>query len=168
MGKYGYLLRALEPNDARRMLEWLQTETVVRYMQVRGDNMTLDDTLSFVENAKDESVNVHRAITAADQKYYGTISLKNIDHSKGDAEYAIALHPDAIGTGAAYDASKEMMQTAFQELGLKSVYLNVMSENQRAIRFYEKFGFHYENSTSTTINGSPAILRWYRIYPTDM
>lgn len=163
MEKNVYDLRPLKPEDAARMLEWMQTEDVVHYLRLRGENMTLADTSAFIEKARDESVDLHRAVTMEDGRYYGTVSLKNIDRQAGEAEYAISLHPDAIGTGAARRATEGILRIAFRQLGLRRVYLNVAEENLRAIRFYEKFGFRYECSTPVELKGAHTKLRWYGI-----
>lgn len=92
-----FFLRKLKLADAPRMLEWQHDEEVMRYLQFDGVNNTLADVEKFIEQAQDCRENLHLAVTAADDRYYGTISLKNIDKSKGEAEYAIALHPDSWG-----------------------------------------------------------------------
>lgn len=162
MGKY--FLRKLRQTDAERMLEWMKNKDTMRYLRINGDSMALSDTQEFIRKAEDESLNFHRAVTSADGLYYGTISLKNIDREKHEAEYAIALHPDAIGRGAAVYASKEILQIGFQQLELKRIYLNVMHENQRAIRLYQKLGFRYFQSTAEEIREDQnVILDWYEI-----
>ena len=167
MEKQVYFLRRLIAGDAPRMLEWMKNEDVVRHLRLRGNHMTLEDTRAFIEKAQDESKDLHRAVTAEDGKYYDTVSLKNIDRQTGEAEYAISLHPDAIGTGAASDATAGILEVAFRELGLKRVYLNVAEENLRAIRFYEKFGFHYTHTIPVELNGAATHLRWYEIPATQ-
>lgn len=164
MAQREYFLRPLKAEDAARMLEWLQNADVICYLRLDGQNKTQDDTREFIEQAADESKNLHRAVTARDGQYYGTVSLKNIDSESGTAEYAIALHPDAIGTGAAKSATDGILEVAFQALHLKRVYLNVIRENQRAIRFYEKYGFHHLDAEPITFKGHDTLLDWYEMY----
>ena len=92
-------LRKLKLEDAPRMLEWQHDENVMRYLQFDGANKTLVDVQKFIEQAQDCCENLHLAVTADNDKYYGTVSLKNIDKAKGDPEYAIALHPASWGGG---------------------------------------------------------------------
>ena len=55
---------------------------------------------------------------------------------------------------------------AFQELKLHKVYLNVLSENVRAQRFYEKCGFIQEGiaKDAVRIKESYKSLIWYGIF----
>lgn len=158
-----FTLRPLELRDAERMLEWMHDENVTHFLRINGKNATIEDTRRFIENAKDESITLHRAITDEKGIYLGTVSLKNIDREKREAEYAICMHSDAMGTGAAWEASSRIVAMAFEELGLNRVYLNVLEENARAVRFYNKFGFTYVEKSETEFKGQTKPLLWYEI-----
>ena len=161
-----YSIRPLQPKDATRMLEWMHDEDVTRYLRLNGKNTTRMDVLRFIQEAQDETVNLHRAVVDCEDTYFGTISLKNIDFVKKEAEYAIAMHPSAIGTGAACAASREIFTLGIQELCLRRIYLNVMAENSRAIAFYRKlsqFGLVEETVTRTQINGAEKTLLWFNL-----
>ncbi len=41
-------------------------------------------------------------------------------------------------------ATRKLLHIAFEEMGLERVYLNVLADNARAKRFYEKAGFKCE------------------------
>ena len=86
-----YQLRPLDEKDASRMLEWLHDEEVTQYLSLNGTDATLDDALHFIQNAKDETVNLHRAIVDDNDSCLGAVSLKNIDFIKKEAEYAISM-----------------------------------------------------------------------------
>ena len=79
------------------------------------------------------------------------ISLKNIDWEKREAEYTIALHPEAIGAGAAVCVSKELLQIAFRQFHLKRAYLYEIQENKRLILLYQKLEFRHYQSTAAKI-----------------
>lgn len=161
-----FFLRPLKRDDAERMLSWIKDANVTQYLRVDGTNKTLDDMRVFIEQAADETKHLHRAISSGSGQYYGTVSLKNIDFSKREAEFAITLHPEAMGTGAAQAASREILKIAFNQLKLKRVYLNVIERNIRAVRLYEKLGFCYLYSTIIEFKGNPSeVLRWYEITP---
>ncbi len=99
----------------------------------------------------------------------GTISLKCIDRNDLTAEYAIVLRKKAQGNGYARQATRALLDKAFTEFGLNKVYLNVLSANKRAIRFYESFGFKYEGEFKNhiVIKGEPKDLKWYAIFRED-
>lgn len=152
-----FSLRPLQMKDAVRMLEWMRDETVTEFLRIGGKNTSLEDVQKFIASAQDESENLHRAIVDENDVYYGTVSLKHIDHEKGEAEYAIAMHMDGIGTGASSAANRLILDYACK-LGFKRVYLYVSPENRRAVRFYEKNGWQ---RCRERIPGSAYI--WYEM-----
>lgn len=143
--EHTYTLRRLKAADAERMLEWMRNDNVTEFLQIGGKDVTLQTVQNFIAAAQDESRNLHRAIVDENDVYYGTVSLKHIDNEKKEAEYAIAMHMDGIGRGAAKIASELILSLAIQQLQMKRVYLYVRKDNQRAIRFYEKTNWkHFE------------------------
>ena len=81
------------------------------------------------------------AIADDENRYMGTVSLKNIDSKYSCAEFAITIRKCAMGKGFSKFAILKIVEIAFEELGLQTVYLNVYSENMKAIKCYEKCGF---------------------------
>lgn len=72
----------------------------------------------------------------------GTIGLSGIDPTHRRAEYGVLIgEPDARGKGLASEASRLLLDHAFQTLGLGRVYLHVFSDNEAAVRLYERVGF---------------------------
>lgn len=168
MDRRTYCLRRLQEDDAGRMLEWLRDANVTQYLRLSEERKTIESVLSFIEASADESRDLHRAVTAEDGRYYGTVSLKNIDPDRREAEYAIALHPDAIGTSAAKSATDGILREAFSNLCLRRVYLTVLAENLRAERFYRRYGFQYESESPIEFKGRPGILRRYALRAEDI
>lgn len=156
-----YSLRPLKPEDAPRMAQMMWDEQTTRYLQIGGPSYTLETALGFIAQTKDESKHLHRAVVDDNDTYYGSISLKNIDRENKEAEYAISMHPEAQGKGIAAIATAKILELAFQELGLSRVYLNVLVENQRANKFYQKVGFHYTHSSTILFKGEEKTLNWY-------
>ena len=75
----------------------------------------------------------------------GTIGLSQIDHANRRAEYGILIgEADARGKGFGREASRLILQHAFNELGLHRVYLHVFADNAAAIRLYEHVGLRRE------------------------
>ena len=138
-------LRELKGKDAERMLEWMHDENVVENLSANFKHMTINDCEEFIAKANlNETKDLHRAICVDDDRYVGTISLKNISYVDSNAEYAIALRTDAMGCGISSYATKEILRIAFKELGLHKVYLYVKETNIRARKFYKKIGFREE------------------------
>ena len=121
----------------------MEDDDIVSNFRTNFKDKSKEDILTFIENSyTDENINL--AIVNEDDEYIGTISIKNINYIDKNGEYAIVLRRQAIGTGIAEIATFEILDIAFNKLKLQRVYLNVYSENSRAIKFYKKIGFRYE------------------------
>ena len=163
-------LRDLMLSDAVRMVEWMNDAAIrSNFRWGAGGEITLEQARSFIQKAQTDGNSIHRAVANNDGLYMGTVSLKNIDLINGNAEYAIGLLPDAIGKGYAAQATIEILDYAFIDCNLNRVYLNVISENTRAIKFYRKFGFIYEGTFHSHVfmNERFVDLEWYRILKTE-
>lgn len=155
-------LRRLKEKDSIGMLEWMKASDVNLYFRFDPNEVTEDTVLNFINNSM---TNEDRNFATVDDKdeYLGTISLKNIDFSNRSAEYAVSFRKKAKGTGAASFATDKILYLAFKELNLNKVYLNVLSDNVRAIKFYEKMGFEFEGEFKEHINfnGEFKDIKWY-------
>lgn len=163
-------IRPLKYEDAYGMLEWMSDKEVYTKYAYSFEKLELNEVLKFIEEANQlenstESKQIHYAIADDNDSYLGTISLKNIDAINLSAEYAICLKRSAHGTGIAEEATDKLLETAFSKLKLNRIYLNVFSDNTRAIKFYEKYGFHYEGEFREHIfvRGEWKSLKWYSL-----
>lgn len=151
-------LRRLRPQDAERMLEWMHDADSVAYMQAPFARMTMEDCRRFIASAAQDTPSLHRAAVDEADRYLGTVSLKEIQPAAGRAEFAIAMHPDARGTGASAGAMQAILRMGFAELGLRTIYWCVDARNTRARRFYAKQGY-----TPTAPDPDEKGLFWYEI-----
>lgn len=162
------LIRKLILKDALPMLQCMKDENVNHFMNIDGKNMKLEDCEKFIHGSFNDK-NQHFAIVDEADNWCGTISLKNIDYKVNQAEYAIITSSSVHGKGYALVASKELLDYAFYELKLNRVYLDVLKENVRANRFYEKVGFKYEGCfrESILIKNQIYDLNWYSMLKSD-
>lgn len=161
-------LRNLLEKDAVGMLEWMHDPDMQKCFRIPFETKDLEEVTEFITNAKiqmDAKKNFHYAIADEKDEYLGTVSLKDINLTHRNAEYAISLRQKARGKGIAVWATREILRIAFEKLGLERVYLNVFSDNERAVRFYEKTGFIYEGESENCLllRGRYRSLRWYRM-----
>ena len=160
------ILRPLKEKDAPLILEWLKDKDVTRFFRFDTENATIDSTLEFINSSQNNNDSIHFAIAASeDDEYLGTVSLKNIDQSAKTAEYVISLRKRAQGKGYGYEATVKILDYAFCQLNLVRVYLNVFSDNKKAINFYEKFGFIYEGEflNHIRVRNEFKSLKWFRL-----
>lgn len=155
-------LRRLEMKDADGMYEWMTDPDITCFFRFDSSSVTLEKCRSFISHAYDDPRTMHYAIADENDEYLGTISLKNI--TEKDAEYAISTRKKVHGTGAAYQATKNILDIAFKKLGLSKVYLNVINDNYRAIAFYKKCGFTLMDKRNTIqVNERVKELSWFYI-----
>ena len=159
-------LRRLKEKDANGMLEWMKDPKINCFFRFLADEMTLEDVESFIHESWHEfeaGTSFHYAVIDNSDEYFGTVSLKNIDCQAQNAEYAISLRSCAQGKGIGIEATKQILQIAFEELKLERVYLNVLSDNTHAIKMYEKAGFVYEGEFRhhLYLRGKLCSLKWY-------
>lgn len=155
-------LRKLDINDAPLMLEWMHDKDVTMYLMKDFADMTEDDCIGFIETSKKSNNNIHFAVVDDNDEYMGTVSLKNIDLSKGMAEFAITMRKSAQGKGFARYGMKEMIRYGINEIGLKSIYWDVLKRNSHAVNFYRKIGGKEMQPTQyilnkTELNNHPAL-----------
>lgn len=158
-------LRKLEQKDADLMLEWMKDKTVNCYFSNDFASYNLDKVRKFINESFNDK-NQHFAVVNTADEYQGTISLKNISFEDFNAEYAVVFRKTAQGTGLAKKASIELLNYAFDILKLKKVYLNVLEDNIRARKLYEKIGFKQEGTfyQHKFINNKFKNLCWYGIF----
>lgn len=157
-------LRRLEEKDIPGMLEWMHEPEINRWFRFDAASMTEERAGKFIAGSFSDT-NRHYAIADDDDNYLGTISLEDIDRENAHALYAVSLRADARGQGIALSATKMLLEIAFRELDLERVYLNVLSDNERAKRFYEKAGFRYEGRfrKHLKLRGEWRDWDWYSI-----
>lgn len=161
-------LRRLAAKDSEKMLEWMKDPNINRFFRFDINSINEEQITNFINDSLRDETNLHLAIVNDADEYLGTVSLKNIDYKNGSAEYAISLRRNAIGTDLAQRATDTILYIAFFEMDLNKVYLNVLSQNVRAIRFYEKYGFAFEREyiEQVKIRGECQSLKWYGIINT--
>ncbi len=161
-------LRALKPEDAPLMLEWMHDPSVVENLHTDFARKTMDDCLAFIAAAQQRDDNINLAITDDDDIYLGTVSLKHIHD--GAAEFAITIRKCAMGKGYSIRAMRSMLEYGIADLRLNSVFWCVSPENMRAVRFYDKNGFRKAaapDDAQYTAEEKKAYL-WYVFDASDM
>lgn len=137
-------LRALEEDDVERTHRWhndadLYASLVAPFRCV-SRQAELDWIRAKIAYSKTE---VSLAICRAeDDVHIGNAYLTSIDWISRNGQLGIFIG-DAGEQSRGYGSSavQQLLHHAFMDLGLYRVYLDVISDNARAIRVYEKCGF---------------------------
>lgn len=162
-------LRELVEEDAPLMLEWMHDSDVIAGLPTDFASKTKDDCLAFI-NSAEKPQELHLAIASEENEYMGTVSLKHIDRESGNAEFAIVVRKAAMGRGYSWYSMVSILDMAFEQLNLQSVYWCVSTDNRRACRFYDKHGFHETCDIPQSILKryiGVKRLRWYSVLRGD-
>lgn len=163
-------LRNLEIKDAPLMLEWMHDKNVTENLYTDFSTKTIDDAIEFIKNSCIDTENIHLAIASDIDEYMGTVSLKHIDRELMTAEFAITVRKSAMHKGYSWFGMKTIIEKAFNEFGLESVYWCVSKSNLRAVRFYDKHNFHEALDISSKIlerYKKVNNLKWYSVLKGD-
>lgn len=161
-------LRKLRIEDAPLMLNWMHDKRVVGDLRTDFSSMTLLDAESFIRSSWDDKSNINLAIASDEDEYMGTVSLKHIED--GSAEFAIVVRAEAMGRGYSWFGMESIIQKAFIELSIESVYWCVSRKNSRAVRFYDKHNFHEAlDIPQRVLDRYEGIgnLKWYSVLKGD-
>ncbi len=132
-------LRKLELKDAPLMLAWMHDKRVTEKLRTNFASKTLEDAENFIRWSWEDKDNVNLAIASDEDEYMGTVSLKHIEN--GTAEFAVTVRFEAMSRGYSWFGMESIIDKAFNEYGIESVYWCVSRDNARAVRFYDKHNF---------------------------
>ena len=161
-------LRKLELKDAPLMLAWMHDRNVTENMRTNFASKTLQDAENFIRCSWEDKENINLAIVSDEGEYMGTVSLKNIENNA--AEFAITVRAEAMGKGYSWFGMESIIEKAFNEYCLESVYWCVSRDNTRAVRFYDKHNFHEAlDIPGKVLSRYEGIdnLKWYSVLKGD-
>ena len=134
------VLRALELSDNQMLLE-LMNDPETEYMLGGSSRpLSMENQLQWFNSLKiDERTLRCVIVNKDDSKAIGTVILSDIDSQNGSAQIHIKLSADgARGKGFGTDAINTMVEYAFNELRLHSVYAEVLEYNLISQKTFEK------------------------------
>ena len=164
-------LRKLELKDAQAMLSWMHDESVVGYLHTDFASKSLADCEKFIVASQNMENDAHFAIASDEDEYMGTVSLKHIDRDGGTAEFAITVRKESMGRGYSWFGMEAILEKAFSDFGLESVYWCVSRKNKRAVRFYDKHNFHEALDIPAEVlkrYTGEDDLKWYSVLKGDV
>ncbi|WBW98638.1 GNAT family N-acetyltransferase [Oceanirhabdus sp. W0125-5] len=76
----------------------------------------------------------------------GSVALYSIDFNEKCCEFGRMTigEWEYLRKGYAKEAIRVICKYAFEQLKMKNIYLDVLNNNERAIKLYEKIGFQYD------------------------
>lgn len=137
-------IRPLQEKDAYTSVKWRNDPEVFKYTgNTYKNEILLETELNWIRKVM-SNANEYRCAIMADDVYVGNIYLTDI--TKDSAHYHIFIgNKDFWGKGVAKEASKQVLNHAFDVLKLKKVCLRVKKQNDSAYHLYKKLGFVEKN-----------------------
>lgn len=134
----GLVLVDFDKEVLEKSWNWLNDEEI-KYL-TQTPNFTKEQQLKWFENISKTSNYFVKGL-AFGKEVIGVVGLKNIDLKEGQAEYFGYIGEKQYwGKGLSSQIFDLIIEVCKQK-EIKLLYLNVISENIRAIRAYEKVGF---------------------------
>ena len=139
-------LRPLRIEDAETSYKWRNDNKVWTYTgfvptQTITSQIEKEWLARVLQNENQKRFGI--CIIDTDQ-YIGNVQLINIENKSAEFELFIG-EKDFWGKGIGFSATKKMLEIAFTELDLTSVYLHVHPDNIIAIRCYYRAGFVFSS-----------------------
>jgi len=133
-------VRKFDAGDIQRKVDWINDSDNNKYLHYDLP-LEYQKTLDWFEKIKDRT-DRYDAVIEADGVPCGLIGLLSIDRKNRKAEFYICMGEAAYkGKGVARQASRLILDHAFNNLGLNRVYLYTEVDNKAAQRLFEKVGF---------------------------
>jgi RimJ/RimL family protein N-acetyltransferase len=143
-------LSAVDPEEfSKTFASWRRDSELMRLMDSNATRLSSqkDSQKSLEKELEEQQLNQHwfTIRSLADDKLIGDIGLYVVNWSGRDAFVGLGIGDrDFWGKGYGTDAMNVILRYAFMEVNLRRVTLTVFEYNPRAIRSYEKAGFHHE------------------------
>ena len=162
-----YRLRELDEKDLPIINSWRNNKELIDCLGApyRFINLVVDEAW-FQNYLHHRDVTVRCSIVGNDDTILGLVSLTSLNMINQTATLHIMIgEANDYNKGIGTYAVKEMIQHAFNNLNLRRIELEVLSENTRARHVYEKVGFLHEGTKKKAVykNGEFVDMEMYAI-----
>jgi len=142
-------LRALETSDLDRCFAWHNDRNLYEALGGSFHFVSKQAVRSWIERKSaymENEINLAICVAATDE-HIGNIYLREVDWIVRRARLEVFVGiPVQRSKGYGQSAIRQLLSYAFNDLGLRKVYLDVLTENHGAIHIYEKLGFTVEGT----------------------
>ena len=140
-------LRPFEPDDADQFHRWSSDADLIRLASLGPPSSRASARRRVERRVEEHGKEAHTFVIclADDGRPIGEASFFHLDQVNGTAELGIFIgEKEEWGKGYGTDAVNALVDFGFGWLRLERVWLEVWTENPRAIRSYQKAGFVHE------------------------
>lgn len=139
-------LRAIERDDVPRLHELLETDmdVMTRASDRPPRPTSLAESISFYEGLSKRDNPPMWFAVEVNGEVVGECGLHRIDHYHGTCHVGISLGKAYWSKGYGRDALRTLVGFAFHHLRMRKVSLEVLADDERAVRAYQAVGFQQE------------------------
>ncbi len=144
-GKLIYL-RPVTLKDASIIKKWHNDPELIQLARIGRETTTLKQERADIQKArKSKDQAYHLIIKKSDDTAIGFLRFNFIDRISGNVWLRVMIGEKTVwGKGYARDALDAYLRWLFDDIGIHRVTLECYSTNTRAVKFYERLGFHKE------------------------
>ena len=152
MENNSFILKPLDINDRDILLKWNRDIELKSLIGGVFSASELEHYKWFESKCFSQSEKMWMIHNLSENISIGAVGLKNIDLINRNAEFYIYIgEKEFLGKSIGTQITKTVLELAFLKINLHKVYLQVFSNNPRAIAAYEKIGFIKEGCLKESI-----------------
>lgn len=136
-------LRPILKEDINSINKWKNDYEVFKFLGGGFMPISIDQQSKWMDSMIDNTGNNKRfAIVNEESNFIGVIGLYNINWINRNCEFGIYIgEKEQWGKGYAKEAMSLIISFAFGVLNLRKIKLDVVKDNESAIKMYSKLGF---------------------------
>jgi RimJ/RimL family protein N-acetyltransferase len=136
-------VRRARPADASASFDWFANPVVTEYLPLAGESsLPMENIVSFLEQAsRDDDPDFSVGLELLTGELFGCGGLRAIVPGTS-AEVSVVVGEQRLwGHGYGGEALQLLLDFAFQELRMGTVWLIVRADNTRGVRLFTRLGF---------------------------
>lgn len=139
------ILRSAESSDAEAFLDYFEkahgeTDFLCTYPDETAHNVEKEEKILEETLGSDGSIEICAFVGGRLVGSAGIDAVRDREKTRHRAEYGVSIIKEFWGLGIGGELTKACIECA-KEAGYRQLELDVVSENERAISLYRKFGF---------------------------
>lgn len=137
-------LRLIEERDLKMILDWRNRDETRVWFKTSGI-LSFENHQSWFNRYLDKEDDFF-FLVEADGKPVGQCALYDIDRDEGSAEIGrFIVAPGAEGKGYITRCCNELTQFGVEKLRLPNLFVDVLENNERALKLYSRCGYEEES-----------------------
>ena len=133
-------LKPIELEDVYQMINWGSHENTLLF-DYNLPSFTAEELEEWYNYKTNSFRKKYYSVFNEEDKLIGYIGIKNIRKILKESTLGIVIDPNYVNMGYGTEIIQTYLYYYFNELNMKTMYLEVAKFNKRAIKCYEKCGF---------------------------